>query len=154
MIDPSRTKRWLPLALMALVPVAASLLPGCGGETSEFHQDVKDTPQSLAEEFVFRYKALPENASEKAKAKSAAVEKAKAALPDVDAQTKSSHAEAATKKAAQPTLDGLLDDLDARIGKVQGASRADVAKAVLGAVEKDPAIREEDRAVISKRLKP
>lgn len=153
MIDPSRARRWLSLALMALAPAAAALLLGCGGGTPEFHQGVKDTPQSLAEEFVFRYKALPENASEKAKAKAAAAEKAQAALPDVDAQTKSSHAEAATKKAAMPTLKGLLDDLDARLGQVEGTSRADAAKAVLEAFEKEPAVRAEDRATISERLK-
>lgn len=141
------------LATMVLTAMVIAWLPGCGSGTPEFHQDVRDTPASLAEEFVFRYKGLPEQASARSIAKAEAVEKAKAALPDVDAETKSSHAEALTKKAAVPTLGGLLDDLDARLGKLTGTARSDAAKAVLDILDKESAIREADREAITKRLK-
>jgi hypothetical protein len=129
------------------------MAPGCGSSKPEFSPETQQTPDSLAQEFVFRYQGLPSQASGKAKARAATAEKAKAkaaALLEEGERKKS--AQATTKKAPVATLDALIDSLELKLGEVPGVSKAEAAGKVLERLKGQSSIDEADRAVISERL--
>lgn len=135
---------------------ALLLLQGCGGGEPEFDKTALHTPETLVQEFVIRYKALPAQASAKEKARAARIEKAKAAIPDVDAESnKSSRLEAESKKKNAEkleTLDHLIETLELRLGRLKDISRADAAKKVIELIEKEPSIKKDDRQAVIDRL--
>jgi hypothetical protein len=157
-----RSRLFSPAALRPIVVfgsaaiwlLVASLAPGCGPGKPEFSPETRQTPESLAQEFAFRYQGLPAQASGKAKARAAAVEKAKAKFAQNDADEKGKGARnAATKKASLPvTLDALIDSLEARLDQVPGMSRREAAGKVLERLKVSPAIDEADRTVVVERL--
>jgi hypothetical protein len=140
------------LAFAALAFPLSSGLPGCGGGKAEFHKDAADTPESLAQDFLFRYKALPDRQSAREKARTAALEKARAAVPDIDAQTKSARAEAAVKKASGPTLERLIDETQARIARIPGLPRAEASRKFVDALSKEGTIAQDDLRLIRESL--
>ncbi|QEH39205.1 hypothetical protein OJF2_78190 [Aquisphaera giovannonii] len=155
-LSPQRLK-WIFLAISAAATVAASAAtPGCGGGEPEFDKSALHTPETLVQEFVQRYKNLPERASARAKAAAAKSEKAIASLPDPDAPSgKSAQKEAAVKSKMAPqaqTLDGLIASLDQRLGEFRGISKADAVKQAVAALEKAPELKPDDRKVVVERL--
>ncbi|MFO0890227.1 MAG: hypothetical protein U0790_13940 [Isosphaeraceae bacterium] len=151
-----RWTRWLAALTSALSLVGAlASVQGCSAEP-EFDKAAMHTPESLVQEFVIRYKRLPEHATAKQKAQAARIAKAQAALPDPDAPSfKSERKEAATKQTERQkteTLDHLLDTLTTRLGQLRGISRSDAAKKATELISKEAAIKEEDRQAVIDRL--
>jgi hypothetical protein len=149
--------KWIFVASsMVVTVVSAAAAPGCGGAPPEFDKAAAHTPETLVQEFIQRYKALPQNASARTKAATSQVEKARASLPDPDAPSgKSAQKEAAVKSKMAPqaqTLDGLIATLDQRLGELDGVSKADAAKKAAELIEKAPEIKDEDRKVVLERL--
>ncbi|WP_435008671.1 hypothetical protein P12x_005878 [Tundrisphaera lichenicola] len=140
-----------PMTRALCLCFAASILIGCG-ETAEFNADASYSPESLAQEFAFRYKALPARATPRQRALAEAREKAKAAIPDVDAQTKSARSEEATKAADAPTLEKLIAETDGKLARVPKMSRAEAGQKFVEALGKDGGIDAEDLAEISGKL--
>ncbi|WP_406697125.1 hypothetical protein V5E97_39680 [Singulisphaera sp. Ch08] len=139
----------LIFALLTLIVSAG--FTGCGNHAVEFDKDAEHNPESLAQEFLFRYKALPDRASTKQKAQIAAREKAEAAVPDAVDQTKSERG-ATTKKVTVPTLDGLLTETEGRVAGVPGMSRTEAGSKVVEILAKEPAITPDDLQLIRERL--
>jgi hypothetical protein len=153
-LSPAVLRPFVATVSAALWLVAAILIPGCGPGKAEFSSETKQTADSLAQEFIFRYRTLPAQASGKSKARAIALEKArtKQALNETDEKGKSSRNEAATKKAPPATLDALIDAIEAKLGDVPGKSKGEVARKILSRLKEEASIDEADRAVISERL--
>jgi len=130
------------------------VLSGCGGDL-EFDKSVGHTPESLVQEFMIRYKTLPDQATAKQRERAAKEAEAQAKLPEVDAGLKASRKAAATKSqmlAETQTLDNLVDALDRRLGAIEGMSRKEAAAKVVELINWEPNIRDEDREIIIERL--
>lgn len=137
-----------------LTIVALTTLPGCG-ENAEFDQAVAHTPESLVQEFMIRYKNLPDQANAKQRERALKAAEAQAKLPEVDAGLKASRKGAETKRqmlAETQTLDNILDALDRRLGSVEGLSRREAAAKAADLIQNEPGIRDEDRKIIIDRL--
>jgi hypothetical protein len=150
------SSRRVNLAIAALSSLstllATAALQGCG-ETPVFDKSLQHTPETLVQEFVVRYKNLPENRRTLKSAKSA---KPKGEAPDVDEAGKSSRKEAAVKGAMikeAETLDNVLATLEERLGKIEGVPRAEAAKQAADLLEKEPAVQEEDKKAVVERLR-
>lgn len=141
----------LSFVFMLLTLAAAVGSPGCGNNTVEFDKAAEHNPESLAQEFLFRYKALPDRASAKQKARIAAREKAEAAVPDAVDQTKSERSET-TKKATVPTLEDLLTETEERVAGIPGMSRTEAGSKVVEILAKDSTIPPDDLKLIRERL--
>ncbi|SIO66259.1 hypothetical protein SAMN05444166_8020 [Singulisphaera sp. GP187] len=139
------------LIFTLLTLAASALFPGCGNNAVEFDKDAEHNPESLAQEFLFRYKALPDRASTRQKARIAAREKAEAAVPEAVDQTKSERG-ATTKKVAVPTLEGLLTETEERVAGVPGMSRTEAGRKVVELLAKETAITPDDLRLIRERL--
>ncbi|AGA30228.1 hypothetical protein [Singulisphaera acidiphila] len=138
--------------IFALLTLAASAgFPGCGNHAVEFDKAVEQNPESLAQEFLFRYKALPDRASARQKARMAALEKAEAAVPEAVDQTKSERGET-TKKVTVPTLEGLLTETEGKVAGIPGMSRTEAGKQVVEFLAKESAITPDDLRLIRERL--
>lgn len=150
--SPSRRSRLAIAAVCTLLTVLTTVgLQGCG-ETPEFNQALKHTPETLVTEFVARYKNLPPNRkplkSERGKPKGEVAEQDEAA--------KSSRKEAATKGAMlkeSETLESVVATLEDRLGQLEGISRADAAKKAAELIEKEPALKDQDKQTLVERLK-
>jgi len=156
-IFAKQSLKWIFVACSTVVTVVSSAAaPGCGGDVPEFDKAAAHTPETLVQEFIQRYKGLPENASARAKATAAKIEKVRASLPDPDAPSgKSAQKEAAVKSKMAPqaqTLDSLIATLDQRLGELDGVSKADALKKAAELVEKAPELKDNDRKVVLERL--
>ncbi|WP_165246825.1 hypothetical protein [Paludisphaera soli] len=132
--------------------LATAALQGCG-ETPEFDKSLQHTPETLVQEFVVRYKNLPEN---RRTLKSAKTAKPKGEAPDVDQAGKSSRKEAAVKGAMlkeAETLDNVLATLEERLGKLEGVPRAEAAKKAADLLEQEPAVKDEHKKEVVERLR-
>lgn len=151
---PSRRSRLAVAALSSLLTVLTTVgLQGCG-ETPEFNQALKHTPETLVEEFVARYKNLPPNRKPLKAARGGA--QAKGEAPDIDEAGKSSRKEAATKGEMlkeTETLENVVATLEERLGKLEGVSRAEAAKKAAELIEKAPAVKDDDKKAVVERLK-
>jgi len=146
--------RALVSALATCLAVVAAAVSGCGGDL-EFDKSVAHTPESLVQEFMIRYKDLPDQATAKQKERARKAAEAQAKLPEVDAGLKSSRKAAATKSqmlAETQTLDNLIDALDRRLGSVEGMSLKEAAAKAVELINKEPSIRDEDRKAVVERL--
>ncbi|APW61776.1 hypothetical protein [Paludisphaera borealis] len=156
-IFASQRLKWIFVALSAVVTIVSSMAaPGCGGDTPVFDKAAMHTPETLVQEFIQRYKGLPEQTSAKAKASAAKAEKVRASLPDPDAPSgKSAQKEAEVKSKMAPqaqTLDSLIATLEQRLGELDGVSKADAVKKAVELIEKAPEIKDADRKTVVERL--
>jgi hypothetical protein len=132
----------LPAILAAVVGLAA---PGCGPEAPIHDPATRYTPESLAQELVFRFNALKPGA--KALSKGGPVKKDKEA--EARAQTKSKEP---TKQAADPTLDGLLAEIDAKARLVSGTTRPETLKKVSSLVAAHPSVTGADKRLLAEGM--
>ncbi|MDG3007662.1 hypothetical protein [Paludisphaera mucosa] len=138
-------------ALLTILTTA--VLQGCGGAEPVFDQSVKHTPETLAQEFVTRYKNLPANRKPLKSARSAAT---KGEAPEQDESAKSSRKEAVVKSEMlkeSETLENIVATLEERLGKLEGVPRAEAAKKAAAVIEQEPAVKAEDKAAVLERLK-
>ncbi|OJW19956.1 MAG: hypothetical protein BGO49_10535 [Planctomycetales bacterium 71-10] len=150
--SPSRRSRLAIAASCTLLTVLTTVgLQGCG-ETPEFNQALKHTPETLVTEFVARYKNLPPNRKPLKSARA----KPKGEIPEQDEAAKSSRKEAATKGEMlkeSETLESVVATLEDRLGQLEGISRADAAKKAAELIEKEPAVKDDDKQAVVERLK-
>ncbi|MDR3623484.1 MAG: hypothetical protein P4L85_29395 [Paludisphaera borealis] len=156
-IFASQRLKWIFVAFSAVVTIVSSMAaPGCGGDTPVFDKATQHTPETLVQEFIQRYKGLPEQTSAKAKANAAKAEKVLSSLPDPDAPSgKSARKEAEVKSKMAPqaqSLDSLIATLEQRLGELNGVSKADAAKKAVELIEKAPEIKDADRKTVVERL--
>ncbi|AMV40799.1 hypothetical protein [Planctomyces sp. SH-PL62] len=144
-------------ALSSFLTILATVaLQGCGGETPVFDQSLQHTPETLVQEFLVRYKNLPENRKALKASRSAKSATAKGEQPDVDEAGKSSRKEAAVKGQMvkeSETLENVVATLEDRLGTVQGVPRAEAAKKAVELIENQSDLKAEDKQAVIERLK-
>ncbi len=144
--------RPLGLCVVGVVLGLAFLASGCGVRP-EFDRAAAYTPESLAQEAVFRYRGL--NPEARKSTRKTRVSKAKTAAERESEETatrKNQGAPTTKKRSGAATLDDLLDDLSTKLDRIAGLSRADACKKLVEAVASDPTLGENDRKSFSARL--
>jgi hypothetical protein len=147
------------LLMSAAAVVVAMLLsttaPGCGPGTPDVDKSALYTPESLAEELAFRYRALKPEARKStrgAESGSKAARRAAALDRARQAEKKTGDAEPVKKRSGPPTLDDVLADIDVKINKVPKTPRPEVCRKMIEALSKDASLSADDRKVLSDRL--
>jgi hypothetical protein len=136
--------------LLVALAVLSSLAAGCA-DRPEFNKAAEYTPESLAQELAFRYKALSPAAKKSTRSRRpqrAAVD----SKADEQSPTKS-QTKAATKKELPRTVDDILDDIEAKVGLIKGMSRSDVVSKLIDALSRDTSLAEQDRQTLGSKLK-
>jgi hypothetical protein len=141
-------------AAVVLALTFATTTPGCAPGTPEVDQAARYTPESLAQELAFRYRGLrPEGKKPTRGAGSRSTKTAADLARDEQAQKKARGADAAEKRAGPPTLDDVMDDIDAKLDKIPGTPRPEARRQMIDALAKDASLSAEDRTLLSDRLK-
>jgi hypothetical protein len=142
-------------AAMIFGLVLPALATGCGPGAPEVDKSALYTPESLADELAFRYRALKPDARKFSRAAGSASKSAKRAA-DLDrarqAEKKGGGAEEPKKRDGPPTLDDVMADVESKIDKVQGTPRPDVCRKMIEILSKDASLSEADRKLLTDRL--
>jgi hypothetical protein len=144
-------------AAMVLLALGLSIAaPGCGSGDNQVDKSAFYSPESLAEELALRYRTLkpearkftrPVASGSKAAKRAAALDRAR------QAEKKGGGAEQPKKRTGPETLDDVMADVDSKIDKVPDTPRPEACKKMIDALSKDVSLSEEDKALLSGRLK-
>ena len=142
----------LALVLGLSMPV---LGPGCGPAAPELDTSTDYTPESLAQELAFRFRALsPE--SKKSTRKPVRRSKSDKSVADLEqseiTSKKGQGAPVTKKRSGPPTLDDLLDDVALKLEKIKGTPRAESYQKLIDAISKDSSLNQADRKVLSEKI--
>jgi hypothetical protein len=129
--------------------------PGCGAGTPDVDKAAQYTPESLAQELAFRYRALrPE--TKKASTRSRSRSRPTRTIADMEKAEKlqkKAAGIATTKKRSGPaTLDELLDDIEDKLDLIKGTSRSDACRQMVETLSKDRSLAESDKKLLSEKL--
>ena len=125
--------------IIATAVVLLSIV-GCGGDV-KFDPATSYSPESLAQEFVFRYKSIDP-----------AAPSAEPPTPSSDGPAQKKAAGPTTKKAPVSTVGGLLDESIEKASMIPGMTHAEARSKLADILAKDPAISESDKKIIADRL--
>jgi hypothetical protein len=143
-------KSW-PLSI-ALVIALALPGPGCGG-SPEFDKTAQYTPESLAQDLAFRFRALSPAAKITTKTRRRTPKKTATFVSDDEKSQTKTKSKESTKKALAKTADDLLDEIDAKASLIKGVSRAEVFTKMSEAISRDNSLKESERQPLAERLK-
>lgn len=136
--------------------VLAASTPGCGSGPSQVDKAALYTPESLAQELAFRYRALDAEAKKSTRRARLGAKDAKriAAVERASqAEKKGGNTEAAKKRTGPPTIDDLLDDIDRKLDLIKGVSRPDACLQMHETIAKDSSLDENDKKTLLEKLK-
>jgi hypothetical protein len=142
-------------AAVVLGLVLPVLTPGCGPAAPEVDPAAQYTPESLAQELVFRYRALQPEARKSTRRLSLGSKSAKrtADLERARQAEKKGGDPAATKKRTGPaTLDDVLEDVDAKIDRIRATPRAATCRQMIEVISKDDSLTADDRKLLAEKL--
>jgi hypothetical protein len=135
----------LAAASAILMLVVAAIVPGCGPDGLEVDKAALYTPESLASELAIRFRALnPDAKTSKRKGQSRS-DKAAAERREHGnkAQTKGGGVK---KKAHGPmTIDDVLDDIDDKLDRIKGVSRAEACRKMTDAISEDGSLTPDEK---------
>ena len=119
---------------------------GCGSETAEYDKTANYTPEALAQELIFRYRALDADA----KTSNRGTKKRMSATA-IAARDKADHKAKtrATKKRGPTTIDDVLDDIDHKITLIKGTSRAETTKKVIETIASDSSLPDREKTALT-----
>lgn len=145
---------WVTAASAVLVVLGMLITSGCGSGDPEVDKSALYTPESLAEELAFRYRALKPDARKSvrgggAKGRSARTAKA---IEQANAASKKESSGEIPKRSGPPTLDDLMADIDAKVGKVFKTTRAEVCKKMIESIAQDSSLTADDKKVLTEQL--
>jgi hypothetical protein len=149
-----RPGRAIAAAAFAAVVTLLGPVGGCGPATPDAEPAARYSPESLAQELAFRFRALtPEAKKAKSRNRSrSSTAKSIAALESAEkAQTKSKGAPT-EKKARVDTLDDLLDDLEGKLSTIKDISRLDACRRASEAISKDASLSDTDKKLLSDKF--
>ena len=132
-----------------LALVLPAIVPGCGPASPDVDKVALYTPESLASELAFRFRALNPDAktsSRRAKSKSD-----KAAAERLERATKVEKKGAGVKKKATgpTTIDSVLDDIDDKLDLIQGISRPEACRKMIDTLSQDSSLTESDKKTLT-----
>jgi hypothetical protein len=133
----------------ALVFSLMALLAGCAGDAPEVHKEALYTPESLARELAFRYRALSPEAMQsqsKSKAKTSLADRQR----DDATQRKGGIGATTTKKrSGASTVDDLVADIGNKLMLVKGISRADACRKMIDTFSNDSSLTAGDKKALT-----
>jgi hypothetical protein len=133
--------------------VACAAAGGCGSK-DEFDQAAQYSPETLAQELAFRYRALSPSARVVKKKRDVPNRKQGDVMKSRDEQSQvKSQTKAATKKAPAASADDLLDEIDAKASRVAGRTRAQVFETMAEAIGKESSLEAADRETLAGKLR-
>ena len=126
---------------------ALALVAGCGANL-DIDNAALYTPESLAAEFAFSYKALGSETKATASTIKARTSKNRGKLPlSENALKKGKRVESLrkTEPKAPLTLEELVQDVDTKIGLIKGISRSETCRKMTEAISKDQTLDDNER---------
>jgi hypothetical protein len=132
-----------------LILVLPAIVPGCGPGSLDVDKAALYTPESLASELAFRFRAL--NADAKASTRKAKPKSDKGAAERLERADKVEKKGAGVKKKATgpTTIDNVLDDIDDKLDLIQGMSRADACRKMIDTLSQDSSLTESDKKTLT-----
>jgi hypothetical protein len=149
----SRVPRKAAAVLAFVIPIAGL---SCGPGAPEVDKAALYTPESLAQELAFRYRALSPEAK-KAPTRSRVRSQPKKSIAQLESaesrQTKGKSAETPTKKARTQDLDALLDEIEGKLNRIQGMSRSDACWKMSDTIANDRTLSDSDKSLLAEKIK-
>lgn len=138
---------------MALTLALAALAPGCSPATLDVDKAALYTPESLAQELVVRFHALNPSAktqSHRLKTNPAADKQRAERLARAEkAEKKGGGTPGAKKRQGAPTIDDLIADVNDKLDRIEGTSRAEACKKMRDAISKDNSVTDSERKTLA-----
>ena len=125
-------------------------LPGCGGSEPVFDKATQYTPESLAQEFLFRYKGM--NIKPKRAPAPSKRNKGKLTPDQEEKLAKKTKEQSKTKKAATTSLEDLLEDMAKKAENVKDSTPSKVLRDMAAIVAKDNFVPDIDRKILAERI--
>ena len=131
---------------MAFTLVLPAIAPGCGPGSPDVDKAALYTPESLASELAFRFRAL----SSDAKASSRRDNSGKTLAERVARTAKAEKKGAGIKKKATgpTTIDDVLDDIDNKLDLIKGTSRSEACRKMIDSFSRDSSLTESDKKTL------
>jgi hypothetical protein len=128
---------------------------GCGSAAPDVDKAVAYTPESIAQELAFRYRALGPDAKTAAQqARPIKSRKSTAQLEsDEKLQTKGKDLATPKKRSGPSTLDDVIQDVDAKLHLLQGVSRTDACQKIIEVISQDKTLTGSDKKLLTEKLK-
>lgn len=141
------------MTLAAAVVFAWAAAGGCGSK-DEFDAVASHTPESLAQELAFRYKALSPSARVAKKRRDVPSKKKGDPSKSHDEQSAvKAQTKEATKKALATNIDDVLDEIGEKASKITSQPRDKVFDQIADALSKDSSVEAADRETLAGKLR-
>jgi hypothetical protein len=136
----------LVAASTVLMLVVSAILPGCGSGNLEVDKAALYTPESLASELTYRFRALGADAKTSTRKVKSRSEKAAAERLE-RAEKIEKKGGSVKKKAAKglTTIDDVLDDIDNKLDMIKDVSRTEACRKMTDTISKDSSLTEGDK---------
>lgn len=126
-----------------LMLTLSAIAPGCGPADLEVDKAALYTPESLASELVFRFRALRPDA--KVSSRKAKSDKGLAERVARNAKVEKKGAGLKKNATGPTTIDDVLDDVDRKLDLIKETSRSDACRKMIDTLSKDSSLTESDK---------
>jgi hypothetical protein len=137
---------------MMLTLALPVLGPGCGTAVPEVDKAALYTPESLAAELAFRFRALsPDAKTATPKRRSQTDKNLDERLARAEQAKNKAGGGAVTKKkqAGPTTIDDLIADIDNKLELIKGTSRSDACRKMVDTISGDSSLSESDKKTLT-----
>jgi len=153
----SKVARNIAIAFSMSAPVLVNLcvlafVPGCGGTDLDVDKAALYTPESLATEFAFGFKALSSETKATAGKIKSRVDKNRPKTPlSENALKKGKRVGTPKKKESKgpPTLEELVEDVDTKIDVIKGVSRSETCRKMTETIANDQTLDDSERKTLT-----
>jgi hypothetical protein len=133
----------------ALTLVLPAIVPGCGPASPEVDKAALYTPESLASELVFRFRALNPDAKTSSRKPKPKDDKSTAERLARSEKVEKKGA-SVKKKAAGPTnIDTVLDDIGDKLDLIKETPRPESCRKMIDAISKDNSLNEGEKKTLT-----
>ncbi len=139
-------------ASMAFGLYALTVIPGCGGTDLDVDKAALYTPESLAAEFAFGFKALSSETKATARKIKPRVDKNRGKGVLSENAVKKGKRVGTPKKTVPkgpPTLEELVEDVDKKIDLIKGVSRSETCRKMTETISSDSTIDDSERKTLT-----
>jgi hypothetical protein len=147
----------MPATIASGLMVVSALLvtgPGCGSTAPEVDKRAVYTPESIAQELAFRYRALNPDARKSSRSFKSKATKSIAQLESAEKlQTKGKDVATTKKRSGAATLDTVLEDVNAKLDLLHGIARGEACQKMIETLSQDKSLSESDKALLTEKLK-
>jgi hypothetical protein len=130
-----------------LTLVLPAIVPGCGPASLDVDKAALYTPESLASELAFRFRAL--NPDAKTSSRKAKSDKGLAERVARTAKAEKKGAGVKKKATGPTTIDDVLDDVDHKLDLIKGMYRPEACRKMIDALSQDSSLTESDKKTLT-----